>query len=938
MQPFVGRDAELNILVQELDQTRRHEPRVVLIEGEAGVGKTSLIRRFVESCSDITVLRAVGEETERSLPCGVLNQLFSDHTATPGTELARAQQREPLQIGVEFLGALSDLPLSTPLCLLVDDAHWGDPASMQALQFALRRLQRDQILAVFASRPDEGAPLPNGLNGLAALNGRTVKLTGLSLKAAGELVATIVDEPISAASVRRLWEHTGGNPLYLTELAAGIGRDDLARVDRLLPAPESFNRTVRSRLSSCAPATRALVGAAAVLGGPAPVALAGRVGIVETADLPEAVDEAVRRRLLAIAEAVGSPRVAVRFPHPLVRAAVYHGLGFAERNALHGRAATLSAEPMSTLRHLAAATTGFDDALAGRAIRVAEVASREGAWARAAQAYDLAVDLVDDGPTADRWRWLAVEASLAGGDVREAVRLTAGARPGADAVPLGSYVLGWLSLFRGEQAEAERRLRLAWEAEGGEDIHVKVATATQLSHLYMLRSDGALAELWGKRASDADPNHAPSAVAAIGMAIAGRGRQAIEQLDELDVVDVDSSDASKITYPPVAPHASPTGLVPIDKLELMTARGLIKLYGDDLAGARRDLWAVISTSRSAGVFFCLPIALGHLADTQYRAGDWDDALVNAEQALSTALDADQMWAHAFLAAVAAFVWARRGEWAQAELRVHEARGYAASLGDPASLGYALNAAAVLAHSRRDPDAVLEATEPLQPYADLDGMCEPGVLSWRELRAEAHVRLGQLDEAERQLEAIAERAVARQHHSTLAGWERVSALLAAARDEVGAAVEAYERAYAHAGQVEMPFTLALIQLQHGAYLRRAGQRRLAAERLRTSEATMRRLQAAPFVAEAEAELAACGLQPRRRRDFAPPTLTAQELAVSRLIVEGLTNRGIAQRLIVSTKTVEFRLGNVFAKAGVSSRVQLVHWMSKNAASGPVQGNR
>ena len=313
------------------------------------------------------------------------------------------------------------------------------------------------------------------------------------------------------------------------------------------------------------------------------------------------------------------------------------------------------------------------------------------------------------------------------------------------------------------------------------------------------------------------------------------------------------------------------------------------------------------------------IATGHVAEVEYRAGRWDQAIAHAEQAISLATDTEQLWLLAFVHTTAAFPLARRGSWDQTEHHVDRAQQCAQITHTAAAYNYASTASAMLALSRGEPDLAIEATDQIASWRNIDGLFEPGMLPWPELRAEALVRAGRFGEAALLLDKLLELAGARGRHSTFVAAHHVRGLLDGALGHSDNAAFQFTQSLQHAQHVAMPFEQALTQLQYGAQLRRTGQRRHAAAHLRQAEQTLSALNAAPFLSLARAELVACGLTPRVAAILPQATLTPQELAIAQLVTQGFRNRDIAGTLFVSTKTVEFHLRNIYRKLNLRTRV-------------------
>jgi DNA-binding CsgD family transcriptional regulator len=314
-------------------------------------------------------------------------------------------------------------------------------------------------------------------------------------------------------------------------------------------------------------------------------------------------------------------------------------------------------------------------------------------------------------------------------------------------------------------------------------------------------------------------------------------------------------------------------------------------------------------------------ALGYLAEAEYRAGRWDESAATGEQAVSLAEDADHAWLLGFLHATAALPLAGRGEWQRAQTHVDAAQVSADAIGDVLNLAWTAAAATTLAQARGDPAGVIAASDVISAMDPTHGALEPGILRWCPERAEALVARHRFDDAAALLDAAEPVAHARRRRSSIVALARARGALEAARGHYAEATAAFDEAAALAPELGMPFDAALVWLAYGAHLRRGGRRRAAGQELGRALETFVALGAAPYVKRTETELAACGLKPRRRGP-SPPTLTPRELAVARLVADGLTNREIAARLVISTKTVEYHLGNAFTKLGVRSRAQLV----------------
>lgn len=421
----------------------------------------------------------------------------------------------------------------------------------------------------------------------------------------------------------------------------------------------------------------------------------------------------------------------------------------------------------------------------------------------------------------------------------------------------------------------------------------------------MKRCQGSETVEWARRALHAATDLSvgvatPPWLLVLGLAAAGRPEEGLALVDRLPD-DEKEPDARR--------------------LEWLAGRGAVRMWTDDLRGAKDDLSAVTEICRRRGPFNLGVIATYYLSETEYRLGDWDAAVTHGEFAASAAEDADKAWVLAIPHSVATFALAGRGEWERARAHARSAAAAAAALGVAGDTTWAVVASARLAVAAGDFAAATAALAPLPVLAGGGAMDEPNIQPWRELYAEALVRLGRLEEAEQLLVPLEALAAERGRHSSLAGAARVRGMLEGARGRDGDAHAAFQAGLAHAAEVEMPFEGALLDEAYGRLLRRVGERRQARERLGRAHEVYLRLGARPFVERVERELAACGLSTARRSPARRLELTPQELAVARLVAAGKTNREVAAELVVSAKIVGYHLGNVYTKLGVSSRTQM-----------------
>ena len=909
---FVGRARELAFLNAEMQEARRGRPRIVLVEGDAGIGKSSLLSRFISEHPDACVLRASGEEGEMLLAWGVVDQLLAAAwTASPGAGEAGRTASDPLAVGAKLVTLLGDLQdIDKTVVVLIDDLHWSDQPSAQALLFALRRMRADRVLGLISTRTGELSHLGEAWSRFAAGDDRATRLRlgGLSTEDLVAMARALGAGDLPSRAAAQLLEHTGGNSLHCRALLEELGPGGLGRADGELPAPQALAGAVLARLEALSEPARGLIRAAAVLGRRCSLADAAALGGL--ADPVTALDEAATAGVLTEDRATSSGGIA--FAHPLVHAAVRDSLRPAERRRLHRAAASL-VPAAAALTHRVAASAGPDDGLADDLEQAALDAAKAGnasqaaAWLVQASASSMAR------PDQQRRLLDAMAELLGSGDASGAVALwPAAARFGPSA--RRSALLGHLDILCGRGPVIEAHLLEAWQAHDPDtEPLVGAAAATSLAaHLCTLRRvTEALG--WAERALAASARN-PAArqnaliMVALSLTLAGRGPEGLARLGWLP------AGASE---------------VPLEQTSGLVMRGMCRLFTGNVTGAVADLSVSLARLRD-GISLASPSqCLSYLSDAEYRLGDWDDALIHSELAVSLARDTDRIWDYAFVHGFAAIVPAARGDWELASSHVKAALAAARAMGTGAGVTTAARAGAELARARGDLPGVLTATAPARTLACND---VPDVADWRPLEVEALIGLSRLDEADAALAEL---------EAAIPAWGLGSASMAAARlrgslaiagGDLAAAGASFAAARQLAAGLCLPFEFALLVREDGRRLRRAGDRQGAVACLRQARGGLAALGARPYVAACERELQACGAEIQPEPGPVGWNLTAAELAVARLVCTGRSNREVAAELFVSVKAVEFHLGHVFDKVGIRSRKSLASRLAVPAAAG------
>jgi DNA-binding CsgD family transcriptional regulator len=910
--PFVGRAAELAALCDAFESARSGRARVVGVEGAAGMGKSALLRRFLAVAAIPTVLSASGEEAETELAFGVTAQLRAaamtgrgrpaagSHGTRPTTKNLRwpapSAADDPLDAGAGLLDVLDDLQASGTVALVVDDLHWADRQSVQALLFAARRLAFDHVMVLVAYRQEEAAVLGDGWRRLLeAGHAERIRLPGLSAAEVASL-SRLHGLALDAGAARRLTRHSGGSPLHALALLREVDPAVLTADDGPLPAPHSMAGVVRAELERCPDDAAGLVAAAAVLGERARLADAAAVAGL-SASPARPLSQACRAGLLT----EGPTAAEISFPHALVRAAVLSAVGPERRNELHRRAAAVLTND-AAITHRLAASTGTDDALADDLMRMADGRSGAGDLAGAGRYRLQAARLSRLGMLRDARMLTALEDMLDAGDLAQALT----ARDELLALPASarrSALIGDIALWQGRFGEAEAALSEAWkrlDSEGdssSRDGRLFVVLAIQLAFLMllMLRFDEAVR--WAETALlvGASVDVIVGAAAEI-LCTAGHGDRARALLSDL----------------------GPAELVPPDRLSRLSARGTLRMCNDDLAGARADLSCVLARTE-AGETHRLPGRVaGRLGEACYRAGDLDEAVVYSELACAIADEVGRGWDFAYLHGIAALPRAARGEFALARGHFQEALAWARSSGSETSVQFAALAAAALAAAGcNEPDILHVAAQ--HPVC-----AEPGVQPLGPAAVDALLSLGRIDDAEASLTYYEERAAYHGRRSALAETARVRGRLEAARGRTDTAVAAFTAGLHYIAGLGQPIEEARLHLDYADVLLTVDRAAPARSHYSAAAGLLEPLRARPYLDRALTGLAKA--RGRRRTPASTSThpataLSPQERTVANLVAEGLSNREIARRLTLSVKTIEYHLSNVYDKLGLRSRAAL-----------------
>jgi DNA-binding CsgD family transcriptional regulator len=900
-----GRIDERAALDRLLTDVRTGHSATLVVRGDAGVGKSALLRYVAEHAADFRIAEIAGVECEMELAYAGLHQLCAPllgqlHVLPEPQRVAlgiafgltSGNAPDPFLVGLATLTLLAQVADDRPLMCLIDDAQWFDDASGQVLGFVARRLGAESIAMIFAvrewrdSRPFAGLP--------------EVVIEGLSPSDARALLATVVPGRLDTSVRDRIVAETGGNPLALLELPRGMSSAELAAglglpnargvtaqieehyIKRIQALPRSTQRLMLLAAADAVGDATTVWKAAENLGIPADAALA-------------AADE----QLLEI-------RTHVNFRHPLVRSAVYRGASADDRRAVH-RALAEATDPQKDADrrawHRAHAAAGPDEEIADELEVCAGRAQTRGGLVAAAALLERSARLSSDLTTRVERLLSAAQAKLQAGAFEGASSLLAEAEFETN----DEFARARIDLLRGLVASAsnagsEASLQLLKAARRLEPIDVGLARQTYLDAWGAALFAGHLAS----------PNGDIVEVSRAARAVP-RPRQSMGPFDELldgfAILITDGRDAAA----PLLQRAV-SALVAGDG----TAEDWLH-WGVLAAAAAVTLWDFeswnaasgrhVEFSRDFGALALLSIALSGREMIAAWKGDFEAAaaLVAEDNAIKQATGSQIAPYGGMLLA------AYEGRADEAFALIAATTADSIERGEGLGVDLARWAGAILNNSIGAYPEALASASPAN--SQIPGLY---ISTWMlPERIEAAVRCRQPEVATEALGEFLHTANTGESDWGRGIQARSQALLAEGDD----AERFYREAIERLGRTQIRTELARAHLLFGEWLRRENRRIDAREQLRTAHDMFVVMSANAFAERARRELIATGEQVRTRQDHTRTDLTSQEDHIARLARDGRTNPEIAAELYISARTVEWHLRKVFTKLDISSRREL-----------------
>ncbi len=912
---LVGRDRELTAMSALVESARAGRSAVLVLHGDAGVGKSALLRTVVDYAHGFRLLSVAGLQSEITLGYAALQRMLlpvSDRIAAlPPAQRAALEtifgladhgSSDRFLVGLATLTLLTEVATNEPLCCVVDDAQWIDRESREVLGFVGRRLEADAIVLVLAMRDSHDLPpLADGLETLAVGTLDHDSARHLLLERAGRQVADdVVDRVVAEAA---------GLPLAIVEIARALTDEQSAgraALPEYLPVGARLEQHYRAqveRLSSDAQLLLLVASAESTEDLALVRAAASLLGVSELAE-----EEAARSGLLSLDDGLG-------FRHPLVRSAVYSSAPGYDRRRVHlALADAIDVRVNADLRawHRAAAAVKPDESVASELWASADAARARGGYAEEAVVRSRSAALTPDPQVRGRRLLAAAQAYLAGGAPHSVAALVEQAQP--------------LLSDSGDIAEAQQLV----------------------ARLDALRAPGSVPARLLEAARIAEPTDPETARAIYGHAVdaalvsfqfttgttpAEVGAAALRSLEsrcdsDLATVVVEGF-ARRLSagYAEAVPafrralHALRDDVAQAANLQGVAV--LVNTLGYELweEGAQYQLLRDLERrDRDARALETLRLRLEALTQYEIGRGNFESAAECHAEGLDIAVALGARARAWELNAIGLYAW--RGDEQRvreyAAILLHEAM---QSAGAGIMSNMARTAVIALAIARGQ---YREAFDHAWYLFEIDppaggNQALPDVI-------EAGVRCGEADAAEAALRRLELRA-------TIAGTPWALGMLARSRAllaDDGEAGRLYEAALLELSRTEVVVERARTHLLYGEWLRRRRRRADARDHLRRAFMMFDVMGAKAFADRAATELAATGERTRRRTVDTANDLTPQEARVARLAATGATNREIAAQLFISAATVEHHLHQVFRKLNVTSRHQLARQSGHMAA--------
>lgn len=881
------------------------EPSALMVDGEAGIGKTTLLTAGLERARKrgIRVLLARAVDAGSVLAYRALADLLSDVESSIWADLPVPQRtaidrvllREQAAdavtdrraVAAAFLSVVDRLTDSGPVLLAIDDLQWLDPSSFNVIAYVARRLSGPVgLLATVRTESDTRGdaswlhlPRPDAV--------QRITLHPLSSQALETVIKHELDRPIPRAVMTRIHQVSAGNPFYALELARAF----ITSVGEALP--NTLAELVRARIGSLDPATHEVLLAAACLAAPTVELVCEATG-VDHDRLIELLETSERHGIIAIE---GNR---ITFTHPLLASGMYADSPPSKRRSMHRRLAGVVHELELHARHLALGSTTGDAETYAALDAAAASAHARGAPAAAAELLELAIGLGGDTP--ERRIQLAIHTFDAGDPPRARTLLE---KPIADmpSGPLRAQALHALAVVRfidDGYLEASELLQQALEEDRPRGpLQVRMSTTLAYA-LYMTGQPEPARHRAEEAVSLAEALGIPGLLSeALGARttiefFVGNGVDEASMQRALSMED--QSSFTPVMLRPSVEHAL-----------MLACTGELDASYDLLRSIERS--CTDKGEEGELIFVAFYVVVNRI----WR-GDLVEARRLADEVTELARQLDAEFPTMLSLVLQAWLAVYDGAEADARVAVADAIDASKRSGTAWHEDWALTALGFLEVSLGNYGAAVDSLAPLLARFTPNST-EINAASFVPDAVEALTAVGRADKAELLVDALERNGRRLDRAWTLAVGARCRAMVLAARGDTDAAVQSARDALTEHDRLPMPFERARTQLLLGHLLRRERPKATAA--LREALAVFEELGAPLWADRARAELA--GARPRAR---APQDgLTPAEQRVAELAASGMTNRDVAARLFISAKTVEATLARVYRKLGIRSRAEL-----------------
>ncbi|GLP82007.1 helix-turn-helix transcriptional regulator [Mycobacterium antarcticum] len=885
-------------------------PSVLIVEGEAGIGKTTLWLQVLDEARDagFRVLPARADQAESGLTYAVLADLLEGVDGEVLDTLPSLQRiaidRVLLQgdgsgpvadervVASAFLSLVERLAADVPVVVAVDDVQWLDSSSQAVIAFATRRL-KGRVGVLVTERTETGGRYGAEWLKLNRLDGVDhVHVGPLSLGGLRKLISSSLGRSFSRPTIVRISELSGGNPFYALELARAIdGQSSTA--DAALPG--SLADLVRTRLDQFGEGTQTVLLAAASVGAP-------------TVDLLAQVTEQSAERVVELLEAPEANGIVqitgnrVSFTHPLLARGVYSVVGPARRRQMHRTLAAIVEQPEKRARHLALATSSADPETLLALDTAADAARERGAPAAAAELLDLAINLGGDTPAR---RIRCAENHFQAGEPQRADQLL---KPTIDQLPPGPLrasalnLLAFIRIYDDSLVEAIDLVeRAISDADGDCALVVRGLLLSTFANLYLGKLDDAVRQAHGalEHARGLSmPALTSQVLSMLVLAKCTRG-DGVDDENLQRALDLEDRDAD----------------VPM-QFRACAVRAITHAWTGQLDAARREAIDVRKLCLDRGAESDVMMFDAHTALADVWRGDFAAGELVAEEAIERAEHIDTQNLRGVALAIRATVFTYMGRAVEARADAQAALTISIDTSTPPLFIRATMALGFLELSLGNHAEALTVLEPLIAAFDQLPGNEIRNLEFVPDAIELLINASRLEEAEpliARLEADGRRL---DRPWLLATGARGRAMWSAAKGDLDDAMHAVTIALDEHARLEMPFERARTLLLLGQLQRRQRLKQAAAHTFGEALREFERMGALLWADRARAEL--------DRTKVATPqkgTLTITEQRIAELATSGMTNRDIASNLFISLKTVEANLTQIYRKLGIRSRAQL-----------------